>query len=92
MISARPSSASVRVGPDHSNYKSTATMAFLKTIGTVTDINILNPEHEEFDESKCLDRFKTFGVEYVVRARCRLAKRHERRSLQSGDTGKSCFG
>jgi hypothetical protein len=55
----------VRVGPDHSNYKGTATVAFFNTFGTVTEINIFNPEHGEFDESKCLDRFNISGVEYV---------------------------
>lgn len=31
----------------------------------MTDFNILNPEHEDFDEAKRLDEFKISGVEYV---------------------------
>jgi len=50
---------------NHSHYKDKATMAFFNAFGAVTDPIILNPGHEEFEESKCLDRFKISGVEYV---------------------------
>jgi hypothetical protein len=40
-------------------------MSFLNMSGAATDLTVLNPEHEDFDEAKRLDRFKICGVEYL---------------------------
>ena len=50
---------------NHSHYKDEAIMALFNTSRAVTDHNILNPEHERFDESECLNRFKISSIEYV---------------------------
>lgn len=40
-------------------------MSFLNMPGAATDPNVLNPEHEDFDGAKHLDRFKICGLEYL---------------------------
>ena len=40
-------------------------MSLFNMSGAATDLNILNPEHEGFDETRRLDRFKICGVEYL---------------------------
>lgn len=40
-------------------------MSFLNMSGAATDLNVLDPEHENFDEAKRLDRFKICGDEYL---------------------------
>lgn len=42
-----------------------AAMSSLNMSRTSTDHNILNPEHEDFDAAKRLDRFKIANIEYV---------------------------
>lgn len=42
-----------------------AVMSSFISINSVTDYNILNPEHEDFDPVKRLDQFKIANVEYV---------------------------
>jgi hypothetical protein len=40
-------------------------MSSLYPINSVTDYNILDPEHEDFDAVRRLDQFKIANVEYV---------------------------
>lgn len=42
-----------------------AAMSWFNMSRAITDYNILNPEHENFDAAKRLDRFKIANIEYI---------------------------